>query len=158
MNTLKKFQIYMGERRILFPLALIASGLSGLMSLVPFVFVWLIVRTLLGVGGTVASTPIGTYAWWAVGTAVAGLLIYFAALMMSHLAAFRVETNMRRSAMRKIMDMPLGFFGVNDGGRMRKIIDEESSSTHSFITHIMPDLVGSIPSPITVVVLLFVFD
>ena len=78
MNTLKKFQTYMGERRILFPLALIASGLSGLMSLVPFVFVWLIVRTLLGVGGTVASTPIGTYAWWAVGTAVAGLLIYFA--------------------------------------------------------------------------------
>ena len=158
MNTLKKFQIYMGERRILFPLALIASGLSGLMSLVPFVFVWLIVRTLLGVGGTVASTPIGTYAWWAVGTAVAGLLIYFAALMMSHLAAFRVETNMRRSAMRKIMDMPLGFFGVNDGGRMRKIIDEDSSSTHSFIAHIMPDLVGSILSPLTVVVLLFVFD
>ena len=68
MNTLKKFQTYMGERRVLFPLALIASGLSGLMSLVPFVFVWLIVRTLLGVGGTVASTPIGTYAWWAVCT------------------------------------------------------------------------------------------
>ena len=158
MNTLKKFQTYMGERRVLFPLALIASGLSGLMSLVPFVFVWLIVRTLLDVGGTVASTPIGTYAWWAVGTAVAGLLIYFAALMMSHLAAFRVETNMRRSAMRKIMDMPLGFFGVNDGGRMRKIIDEDSSSTHSFIAHIMPDLVGSILSPLTVVVLLFVFD
>ena len=81
MNTLKKFQIYMGERRILFPLALIASGLSGLMSLVPFVFVWLIVRTLLGVGGTVASTPIGTYAWWAVGTAVAGLLIYMKTLV-----------------------------------------------------------------------------
>ena len=158
MNTLKKFQTYMGERRVLFPLALIASGLSGLMSLVPFVFVWLIVRTLLDVGGTVASTPIGTYAWWAVGTAVAGLLIYFAALMMSHLAAFRVETNMRRSAMRKIMAMPLGFFGVNDGGRMRKIIDEDSSSTHSFIAHIMPDLVGSILSPLTVVVLLFVFD
>lgn len=148
----------MGNRKILLPISLIASGLSGLVSLMPFVFIWLIVRVLLGGGGVIGTTPVSTYAWWAFGTALGGMLIYFVAVMLSHYAAFRVEVNLRRSAMHKIVNMPLGFFSHQMGGRMRKIIDDDASSTHTFLAHILPDLIGSILAPLTVIVLLFVFD
>lgn len=158
MDLIKKFSFYMGSRKALLPAALVGSGLSGLLSLVPFVFIWLIVRTLLVGGGIGDDTPVAVYAWWAFGTAVSSMVIYFAALMMSHYAAFRVEVNMRRFAMQKAVRMPLGFFSKETGGRMRKIIDEDASQTHLFIAHILPDVVGSVLAPLTVVVLLFVFD
>lgn len=158
MNPVKRFKPYMGNRKILLPISLIASGLSGLVSLMPFVFIWLIVRVLLGGGGVIGATPVSTYAWWAFGTALGGMLIYFVAVMLSHYAAFRVEVNLRRSAMHKIVNMPLGFFSHQMGGRMRKIIDDDASSTHTFLAHILPDLIGSILAPLTVIVLLFVFD
>lgn len=147
MNTLKKLQFYMGKRKVLMPIALTLSGLSGLLSLMPFIFIWLIVRSLLLTGSVASGIPINVYAWWAVGTAVAGLVIYFAGLMLLHLAAFRVETNMRRTAMRKIMQMPLGFFDRNTSGQMRKIIDENASETHTFVAHLLPDLAGEFYSP-----------
>lgn len=78
MNTLKKLQFYMGKRKVLMPIALTLSGLSGLLSLMPFIFIWLIVRSLLLTGSVASGIPINVYAWWAVGTAVAGLVIYFA--------------------------------------------------------------------------------
>lgn len=85
MNTLKKLQFYMGKRKVLMPIALTLSGLSGLLSLMPFIFIWLIVRSLLLTGSVASGIPINVYAWWAVGTAVAGLVIYFAGLMLLHL-------------------------------------------------------------------------
>lgn len=148
----------MGNRRFLLPLSLIFSGISGLVALLPLFFVWLIVRTLLSTGGVAEGTPVNVYAWWAVGTAAGGIVVYFIALMMSHFAAFRVEVNMRREAMRKIVNMPLGFFDKEMEGRMRKIIDEDPSNTHVFLAHILPDIIGSILAPLTVIVLLFVFD
>lgn len=158
MNVLNKLKPYMGNRKALLPLSLCASGLSGMLSLMPFVFVRLIAGTLLETGGMTAGTSVSTYAWCAVSTAVAAVLVYFLALTLSHLVAFRVETDMRRQAMRRIMNMPLGFFTGNTSGRIRKIIDDDSSSTHSFLAHILPDLVGSIAAPIAVFILLFVFD
>ena len=154
MNTLKKLQFYMGKRKVLMPIALTLSGLSGLLSLMPFIFIWLIVRSLLLTGSVASGIPINVYAWWAVGTAVAGLVIYFAGLMLLHLAAFRVETNMRRTAMRKIMQMPLGFFDRNTSGQMRKIIDENASETHTFVAHLLPDLAGSFIAPLSVIILI----
>lgn len=157
-KTLKKFRIYMGNRKALLPLSIVLSALNGMVSLLPYVFIWLIVRTLLDTGGVAEETPVGRYAWAAVTAAVASLLIYFVSLMLSHLAAFRVETNLRRSAMRRIVSLPLGFFDRNTSGRMRKIIDEDSSSTHTFLAHILPDLAASIVSPVGVMVLIFAFN
>lgn len=148
----------MGNRKVLLPLSLVMSALNGIVSLLPYIFVWLIVRTLLETGGIARDTPVNTYAWAAVVAAITSLLIYFVSLMLSHLAAFRVETNLRRSAMRKIVAMPLGFFDSNTSGRMRKIIDEDASSTHTFLAHILPDLMASIVSPLAVIVLIFIFN
>ena len=95
MKTLLKLQTYMGGRAILLPGALALSALSSLMGMLPFIFIWLIVRELFRSTGVLSQELISTYAWWAMGTAIAGVVVYFFALTLSHLAAFRVETNMR---------------------------------------------------------------
>lgn len=92
------------------------------------------------------------------GVAVAGVFLYFAALMASHLAAFRVEANLRREAMRRITAMPLGFFDCNTSGRIRKIIDDNASVTHSFLAHQLPDLAGTFLVPLVAAVLIFWFN
>lgn len=158
MNTLKRLQHYMGGRKILLPISMFLSALSALAGLLPFILIWLIVRELLSTGGTLVSGNVITYAWWAAGLAVAGVLLYFTALMASHLAAFRVESNLRREAMRRIAGMPLGFFDCHTSGRIRKIIDDNASITHTFLAHQMPDLAGAILVPLVAVVLVFWFD
>lgn len=158
IKTLRRLGAYMGGRKMLLPCSLLLSGIHGLLSLVPFILLWFVVRTLLISSGDFATTPIWDYALAAFVVAVANVLLYFLALMLSHLAAFRVEGNMRRSAMARLMRAPLGFFDRQNTGAMRKIIDENSSDTHTFVAHILPDLAGSIVAPIGVVVLLFVVD
>lgn len=158
MNTLKRLQHYMGNRKILLPISMFLSALSALAGLLPFILIWLIVRELLSTGGTLVSGNVITYAWWAAGLAVAGVSLYFTALMASHLAAFRVESNLRREAMRRIARMPLGFFDCHTSGRIRKIIDDNASITHTFLAHQMPDLAGAILVPLVAVVLVFWFD
>lgn len=177
MNTLRKFQHYMGNRKILLPIAMVLSVLSELAGLIPFILIWMIVRKLLEPGvipadtdvpfTTAVSTTVAniaasghviTYAIWAAALAVAGVLIYLASLMCSHLAAFRVESNLRREAMHRITKMPLGFFDLNTGGRIRKIIDDNAGITHSFLAHQLPDLAGTFIVPVAAIILIFIFD
>ena len=148
----------MGTRKALLPLSVALSAINGLLSLVPFVLVWLVVRTLLTTGGNLAATPVWNYALAAFAVSVFNVLLYFLALALSHLAAFRVETNMRRQAMHALMRAPLGFFDTHNTGGMRKVIDEDSSQTHTFVAHILPDVAGSIVSPLGVVALLLAVD
>ena len=158
ITILKRLGTYMGGRRLLLPCSVVLSAVNGLLSLVPFVFLWLVVRTLFTADGNLADTPVWDYAIAAFVVSVANVLLYFAALMLSHLAAFRIETNMRRTAMQRLMRVPLGYFDTQNTGRMRKIIDEDSSQTHSFVAHILPDVAGSIVAPIGIVVLLMAVD
>lgn len=148
----------MGRRKALLPVAIVLSALGGLAGLAPFVFIWLIVRELLSGGDIGAQTQVTSYAWWAAGTAVGGVVLYFGALMCSHLAAFRVESNIRKSAMRRIVGMPLGFFDSNTTGRIRKIIDDNASITHSFLAHQLPDMSGTALVPLLAVALIAAFD
>lgn len=159
MSTLKKLQKYAGKRKILFPLSMILSAISALAGMLPFILIWLIVKELFDTGGAVLpSGNITSYAWWAAGSAIVSVILYFAALMSSHLAAFKVEANLRREAMHKIVKMPLGFFDRNTSGRIRKIIDDNAGITHSFLAHQLPDLAGTILTPIIAFILIFVFD
>ena len=148
----------MGGYKILLPCSIGLSAINGLFSLVPFILVWLVVRTLLTENGTLTDTNVLGYAIATVTLSLLNVLFYFLALMLSHLVAFRIETNMREMAMRKLMCVPLGFFDTQNTGRMRKIIDEDSGLIHTFVAHILPDVAGSIVSPIGVIVLLIVVD
>ena len=158
IKTLKRLGAYMGGRKYLLPCSVGLSAANGLLSLVPFILLWLVVRTLLIAKGNLSNTPLIDYALWAFGISVANVLLYFLALMLSHLAAFRIETNMRRKAMQRLMRAPLGYLDEQNTGRMRKIIDEDSGQTHTFVAHLLPDVASCVVAPIGVIVLLFAVD
>ena len=158
IKTLKRLGAYMGGRKYLLPCSVALSAVNGLLSLVPFVLLWLVVRTLLTAKGNLSDTPLIDYALWAFIISVSNVLLYFLALMLSHLAAFRIETNMRRKAMQRLMRAPLGYFDGQNTGRMRKIIDEDSGQTHTFVAHLLPDVASCVVAPIGVIVLLFTVD
>ncbi len=157
MNVFRRLSFYMGRKRVLMPISLLLSALHGLLSLLPLIFVWLIIRLLL-THPEEAIVDYFQWAWWAFATTVCSILLYFLALILSHLAAFRVECSMRKTAMQRLMQMPLGYFDTQTTGRIRKIIDEDSSQTHTFVAHLLPDFAGSIVSPLGVLILLFVVD
>ncbi|MDO4159034.1 MAG: ABC transporter ATP-binding protein [Prevotellaceae bacterium] len=158
MKTFSKLQCYLGRRKPLLPLALVLSAISELSGMLPYLLIWLIVKELINDGGFTGDSPVIVYSCYAAGFAVAGVLLYYAALMCSHLAAFRVESNIRREAMRKVLSMPLGFFDMNTIGKIRKIIDDNASVTHSFLAHQLPDLAGTVLVPIVALVMIVVFD
>lgn len=157
-KTLKRLGVYMGRRKWLLPCSVGLSAVNGLLSLVPFILLWLVVRMLLTAERDLADTPLWDYALAAFIVSVTNVLLYFAALILSHLAAFRIETNMRRKAMQRLMRVPLGFFDTQNTGRMRKIIDEDSGQTHTFVAHLLPDVASCVVAPIGVIVLLFSVD
>ena len=158
IKTLKRLGAYMGGRKYLLPCSVALSAVNGLLSLVPFILLWLVVRTLLIAKGNLSDTPLIVYALWAFAISMANVLLYFLALMLSHLAAFRIETNMRRKAMQRLMCAPLGYLDEQNTGRMRKIIDEDSGQTHTFVAHLLPDVASCIVAPIGIIVLLFFVD
>jgi len=158
METLLKLQNYMGRRKILLPGALIISAFSALVGMAPYILIWLIIRAVLINTTEQSSDQIAAYAWWAVTAAIISVILYFAALSLSHLAAFRAETSIRKSAMQKIVRMPLGFFDSTTTGKIRKIIDDNAGITHSFLAHQMPDLAATIIMPLAAMVLILIFN
>lgn len=151
---------YAGRRRVLTYLSWVLSAVSALTALVSFIFVWLIVREVIEANGNFAAVQgsLSVYGWWAVGSALISMLVYFAALMCSHVAAFRVAGNMRKRAMRHIGALPVGFMNSLGSGRVRRIVNESSGATETYLAHQLPDMVGAFATPVGMIVLLFVFD
>ena len=151
---------YAGRRRVLTYLSWALSAVSALTALVPFIFAWLIVREVIEANGNFAAVQgsLSVYGWWAVGSALISMLVYFAALMCSHVAAFRVAGNMRKRAMRHIGALPVGFMNSLGSGRVRRIVNESSGATETYLAHQLPDMVGAFATPVGMIVLLFVFD
>ena len=151
---------YAGRRRVLTYLSWVLSAVSALTALVPFIFVWLIVREVIEANGNFAAVQgsLSVYGWWAVGSALISMLVYFAALMCSHVAAFRVAGNMRKKTMRHIGTLPVGFMNSLGSGRVRRIVNESSGATETYLAHQLPDMVGAFATPVGMIVLLFVFD
>ena len=158
MSVFKRLTPYMQSRKILFPFALLFSALSAIAGMIPFIYVWFIVRELFTATGNISYDMVKHYAIIAVIFSAASVLLYFAALVCSHLVAFRVEGNIRRFTIKKLLMLPLGFFDRNPSGRIRKILDDNATVTHTFIAHELPDLSGTLIIPIAALVLLFVFD
>lgn len=158
MTTLSRLQKYMGPRKVLLPGSIVLSVLSTLLGMCPLLFTWLITKELLLTKGIVNQLVIEKFGWLAMGAAIGSIVLYFLSLTLSHLAAFRVETNLRRESMKKIVNLPLGFFDNTTSGKIRKIIDDNASITHSFLAHQLPDLAGSMLMPIVSIIFLVAFD
>ncbi|MGL5437649.1 MAG: ABC transporter ATP-binding protein [Lachnospiraceae bacterium] len=142
-------------------LACVLTGISTVLSMIPFVCIWFVVRDMLSAlkqGNIALAVNTGTYAWMAFGFSAASIVVYFAALNFSHLAAFRTAKNMKKEVMHHIVTLPLGYFSRNASGRLRKIIDDNAGLTEGFLAHQLPDLTGAVVMPVATLVLLFSFD
>ena len=148
---------YAGGHKWLSVLGCGLSGVSAAVGIFPFVFVWYAARGILTPGGGVPA-GLARYGWYALAAALLSAAIYFAGLMCTHLAAFRVVTNMRKAAVAHLIDLPLGYFNANLTGQLRKQIDDNAALTETLLAHTIPDAVGGIVTPILAVGLLFVFD
>ena len=158
-STLSKLLRFAGKYRVLIILAIVLSGISAVLSLFPFICIWFVIKDIFNTLPDITkATESIKYGWMAVGFSVLSIVLYFAGLMCSHLAAFRVEKNMRKEAMHKIVTLPLGFFTQNTSGKLRKVIDDNASLTHGFLAHQLPDISGVIVMPIAIIIILFVFD
>ncbi len=156
--VLKRFTPYMGKKKILLPLSLVLSGISAVLNILPFILVWYITRDILSAPQSIDVSNVSFYAWLAFASAIGGLVVYFCAILSSHLTAFHVETRMQKVGMQKILSMPLGFFDKYSSGKMRKIVNDGAGTTHTFLAHQLPDMAGSIISPIILIGLIFIVD
>ncbi len=154
---LKRLLPYAGNKRILLPLAMVFSALSGIIVLMPMVYIHKIVSGII-LSGAADGVSIRYYAILAASFAAAGLLLYFLALMVSHLFAFEVEANIVKINVRKMLAKPLGFFANRESGNLRKTIVDGAAETHTMLAHQLPDLAMTIVSPIVLLVFFFLFD
>ncbi len=157
-SILSRFTPYMGKKKVLLPIALILSGLSAVLNIIPFVLVWYIAHEILVSPNTLNLYNVSSLAWWAFVSAIAGVVVYFGALMSSHLAAFHVEVGLQKKGMTKIMNMPLGFFNQYSSGKLRKVVNDGAGTTHTFLAHQLPDMAATLVSPIILIVLIFAID
>ena len=152
---------FAGNRHWLTIAGCVLAGISTVLSMIPFVCIWFVVRDIVNAmiqGDQSLAIASGHYAWLAVAFSLVSIFLYFLALCCSHLAAFRTATNMKKEAMHHIVMLPLGYFSQNASGRLRKIIDDNAGLTEGFLAHQLSDLTGAVVMPIAVIILLFVFD
>ena len=156
-SVLKRSLHYAGKKRYMLPLAMVFSALSGILVLMPMVYIHKIVSGII-LSGSVDGATIRYYAILAASFAAAGMLLYFCALMVSHLFAFEVEANIIKLSVKKMMAKPLGFFANRESGNLRKTIVDGAGETHTMLAHQLPDLAMTIVSPIVLLVFFFLFD
>lgn len=158
-SNLFRLMGYAGKHRILTYLSWILSVISALVALVPFWYIWRIVRDVLAVAPDFAHAEhIARYGWFAVLFAVISVVVYIAALMCSHLSAFRVASNIRKTLMRHITSLPLGVTEAYGSGKLRRIVNTSSAATENYLAHRLPDKAGAIATPFGLLVLLLAFD
>ncbi len=158
-SDLSRLMGYAGNYRYFTYASWVLSAVSALVALVPFVYIWKILRDVLNAAPDYAqAVNIPHYGWMAVLFAVLAYLIYIAALMCSHLSAFRVATNLRLAVSEHLAVLPLGFAETFGSGKLRKIIHESTGAAETFLAHQLPDKYNAMATPIGLLVLLLVFD
>ena len=147
-SSLTRILGYAGGHKNLTILGCILSALSAVLGLVPYLCVWLVARSILAAWpGLDGAGDLGRFGWMAVWFAIGSILLYFAALMSTHIAAFRTARNIRRAAMTHVLKLPLGFFTGNQSGRLRKLIDDNAGLTEDLLAHKLPDLAAAHRGP-----------
>ncbi len=150
---------YAKGHQVLTYLSWVLSALSALLALVPFWYIWRIIHDILEVSPDYAQAQnVTQYGWSAVWFAILSIVVYIAALMCSHISAFRVASNIRKELMRHITALPLGVTEKYGSGKLRRIVNTSSTATETYLAHRLPDKAGAIATPVGLLVLLLAFD
>lgn len=158
-SVLSRLMGYAGKHRYFTYASWLLAAISALIALLPFIYIWKIIKEVLFVAPDFSSaTGLVHNGIMAMVFAIASFLIYIGALMCSHLAAFRVATNMRIAVTEHIAKLPLGFADSFGSGKLRKIINDSTGATETYLAHQLPDKYAALATPVGLLVLLFVFD
>ena len=158
-SVLSRLMGYAGKHRYFTYASWLLAAISALIALLPFIYIWKIIKEVLDVAPNLsAATGLVHNGIMAMVFAIASFLIYICALMCSHLAAFRVATNMRIAVTEHIAKLPLGFADSFGSGKLRKIINDSTGATETYLAHQLPDKYAALATPVGLLVLLFVFD
>ena len=150
---------YAGSYKGLTFLGLGLSAVAMILGMAPYICIWLVASDLISAAPNwTQAAGAARYGWMAFAFAVAGIAVYFAALMCTHLSAFRTASNIRKEGMAHLMKTPLGFFDSNASGLLRNRLDGAASETETLLAHNLADIVGSAAMLISMIVLMFVFD
>ena len=156
-SILKRLMPYAGKKSVLLYIAMVMSAVSGIMVLMPMVFIHRIVNTLI-LNETVDFSYVRENSIYAAAFAGLGLCIYLIGLVLSHIFAFEVEDTIIKTSVKKLIHKPLGYFDDKESGRIRNVIVSGASETHSFLAHQLPDMAMTIISPIVLLVFFFMFN
>lgn len=158
-SSLARLFEYAGNFKYLTILSWIFSAVSAWIALVPFYYIWKVIKEVLEVAPHYENAGnIADYGWHAVGFAILSMALYICGLMCSHLSAFHVQANIRSQLMHHIMTLPMGFMDSDGSGKFRKIVNESSEATETYLAHQLPDQAGAIATPVGLLVLLLMFD
>lgn len=158
-SNLSRLLSYAGGHKRLTILGCALSGIAAILGLVPYVCVWLVARDVLAVYPNVAAASgLVGWGWMAVWFAIGNIAVYFAALMCTHIAAFRTARNIRQAGVKHVLELPLGFFAADQSGRLRKVIDDNAALTEDLLAHKLPDLTAAVVTPVAAIALLLAFD
>lgn len=150
---------YAEKHKVLTYLSLILSAISGVFAIMPFVYIYFIIRDVVQVAPDFSkATNLVFYGWMAVVFAILAILIYIGSLMCSHIAAFRIAGNMIIEAIEHLTKIPVGEIEEEGSGKLRKIILDSSSATETYLAHQLPDMAQAILMPLAIIVILFIFD
>ncbi len=155
----KRLLSFSGGYKKLIVLGCTLSGFASAVGLLPYIFIYFTARDALASYPMFSNVEqLAKWGWYALYAALLNVVLYFAALMCTHIAAFRTARNMRKAALCHAIALPMGFFSKNMSGRLRKIIDDNAGLTEDLIAHKFPDLTGAVVTPIVSIFVLFVFD
>ena len=158
-SNLSQLMGYAGGHRYLTYLSLLLSAVSAVLALFPFVFLFQIIKEVIAAAPNFTqATQIIHNGWMAVLFAVLSILVYVCALLSSHLSAFRIAGNIRKALMAHIAQLPLGFIGEMGSGKIRRIVNDSSAATETYLAHQLPDMSAAITTPVCMVIMLFLFD
>lgn len=158
-SNLSRLMQYAGGHKYLTYASWVLSAVSALCALVPFIYIWRIIKEVLDVAPNFENAESLThYGVMAVVFAILSVLIYIGGLMCSHLSAFRIAANMRRDCMAHIVKLPLGTAESIGSGKLRKIVTDSSAATETYLAHRLPDKAGAIATPVGLLAMLFIFD
>ena len=156
-SILKRLMPYSGKKGILLYIAMFMSAVSGVMVLMPMVYIHRIVNNLI-LNGMVDFDYVKENSIYAAVFAGLGLFVYLIGLILSHIFAFEVEDNIIKTSVKKLMNKPLGYFDNKESGRIRNVIVSGASETHSFLAHQLPDMAMTVISPVVLLVFFFMFN
>lgn len=158
-GNLSELMSFAGKHKYLTYSSWVLSVISAALALVPFVYIFFIIKEVIEVAPDFSqATNIVFNGWMAVVFAFASIIVYIGALMCSHLSAFRIAGNMRKKTMKHISELPLGFIGEAGSGKVRRIVNDSSAATETYLAHQLPDMAGAIATPIGMIAMLFLFD